>query len=282
MRKGAKVRVDEAKVALRTRTTDAVWARQLIGLAQDTKSRYMAEVASAATSFANKFEALIIDLPESDTDWATMPMNYVLWLYALGCRPEEHRKLYTGLGHACELAGKAKSTGMAVAKTHMPLSPIGRGLLAKPEKSFRLAKDRTFARLNMAMTGLCFTVFGKTGKSENQRVSEALAYAAPVVGTALPDVSSSVENSGTPHTASVSELNPLTSTMLFTTVPVKTCKLLLMLLLRRAWPLYRIETREVTREDFATNLLTYINVSIISDFELSRRTSLTFSNTYLW
>ena len=113
-------------------------------------------------------------------------------------------------------------------------------------------------------------------------VSEALAYAAPVVGTALPDVSSSVENSGNPHTASVSELNPLTSTMLFTTVPVKTCKLLLMLLLRRAWPLYRIETREVTREDFATNLLTYINVSIISDFELSRRTSLTFSNTYLW
>ena len=131
----------------------------------------------------------------------------------------------------------------------------------------------------MILTALCFAACGKIGKSENARVSEAITAAAPLVGLALPPVTGTAEN---PHTASVSDINPLTSTMLFTTVPTGTGKLLLMLLLRRAWPMYKITTREISREDFAVNLLTYLNLSIFSDFDQSRRTSLTFSNTYLW
>lgn len=46
--------------------------------------------------------------------------------------------------------------------------------------------------------------------------------------------------------------------------------------------MYSIGTREVGREDFAATLLTYITLSIFSDFDKSRKTSLTFSNSYLW
>lgn len=282
MRKGAKVRVDARKVSLRNRTEDPVWARQLVELAKMTRDGYRAEFEAQGTSFANKFEELLMQLPEMADDWATMPMNYVLWLYALGCDGEEGIRLYTGLAHAATLACRAKETALSVPKEDMPLSACSRKVLAAPEKSFRRPDGRTFHRLNMLLTALCFAVCGKIGKSENVRVSEAITTAAPLVGLALTPATDTAENSVNPHTASVSDINPLTSTMLFTTVPARTCKLLLMLLLRRAWPMYKITTREISREDFAVNLLTYLNLSIFSDFDQSRRTSLTFSNSYLW
>ena len=276
------MRVNEAKVALRTRTTDPVWARQLIELTQETKRGYMEQLGKRGSTFASKFDRLISDLPVSDTEWATMPMNYVLWLYALGCGSEDHRRLFTELGHAYVLGCKAKDTELAVSKADMPLSAIGRALLAKSEKTFRLPRDRTFARLNMALTGLCFAVFGKSGKSESQRVSEALVSAAPLFRDVLTDTAGSDGDAAGPHTASVSDINPITSTMLFTTVPVKTCRMLLRVLFERVRPLYRIETQEISREEFVANMLTYINVSIFGDPEQSRRTSFAFSDTYLW
>ena len=279
MRKGAKVRVDAGKVSLRNRTEDSAWARRLVELAKMTRGGYRAEFEVPGVSFANKFEELLMQLPESAGDWVTMPMNYVLWLYALGCDEEEGTRLYTGLAHAATLACRARETALSVPKGDMPLSVGSRKVLAAPEKSFRRSDGRTFHRLNMILTALCFAACGKIGKSENARVSEAITAAAPLVGLALPPVTGTAEN---PHTASVSDINPLTSTMLFTTVPTGTGKLLLMLLLRRAWPMYKITTREISREDFAVNLLTYLNLSIFSDFDQSRRTSLTFSNTYLW
>ena len=282
MRKGAKVRVDAGKVSLRNRTEDPAWARRLVELAKMTRDEYRAEFEVPGVSFANKFEELLMRLPESSGDWVTMPMNYVLWLYALGCNEEEGTRLYTGLAHAATLACRARETALSVPKGDMPLSVGSRKVLAAPEKSFRRSDGRTFHRLNMILTALCFAACGKTGKSENARVSEAITAAAPLVGLVLPPVTGVAGNAANPHTASVSDINPLTSTMLFTTVPTGTGKLLLMLLLRRAWPMYKITTREITREDFAVNLLTYLNLSIYSDFDQSRRTSLMFSNTYLW
>lgn len=255
MRKGAKVRVDAGKVSLRNRTEDPAWARRLVELAKMTRAGYRAEFEAPGVSFANKFDELLMRLPESAGDWVTMPMNYVLWLYALGCDEEEGTRLYTGLAHAATLACRARETALSVPKGDMPLSVGSRKVLAAPEKSFRRSDGRTFHRLNMILTALCFAACGKIGKSENARVSEAITAAAPLVGLALPPVTGTAEN---PHTASVSDINPLTSTMLFTTVPTGTGKLLLMLLLRRAWPMYKITTREISREDFAVNLLTYL------------------------
>ena len=282
MYKGAKVRVDAAKVPLRNRTNDVAWARQLVSRAVDVKTGYLGALTAKGTTFAKKFEELTMRLPFAEGDWATLPMNHVLWLYALGCQQEEHKQLYIGLAHAYGLACRARATDLAVNKTNIPVSPACKALLARPAATFRLPRDRTFARLNMAITGLCFSVFGKTGKTENQRVTEALICAAPVLGMFLPPVANPDGYAANPHTASVSELNRLTSTMLFTTLPARDCKLLLLLLLRRAWPMYSIGTREVGREDFAATLLTYITLSIFSDFDQSRKTSLTFSNSYLW
>lgn len=104
MYKGAKVRVDAAKVPLRNRTNDVAWARQLVSRAVDVKTGYLGALTAKGTTFAKKFEELTMRLPFAEGDWATLPMNHVLWLYALGCQQEEHKQLYIGLAQ-CLRAG---------------------------------------------------------------------------------------------------------------------------------------------------------------------------------
>ncbi|MBR4608765.1 MAG: hypothetical protein IKO41_21475 [Lachnospiraceae bacterium] len=210
--------------------------------------------------------------------YTLLPLNFVLWLYYLGCKQAERRALFEGLTVSIHRIQKYKGhEDLTMSFSDMPLTNTAKELMGRSwRKLMPKAMDNGYMHLQALITALVCSARGRAYPVEDT-IFNALNRAVPSVANILRGIPYLQTETGMEYRRvylnSYTEWNPLWRAVLFQVADDAIAKLLVNnLLMKAATTLYSqhpMKTNQVTREVFITKLCVYMQMS---SFHEARRT----------